>query len=258
MTMFVQAARRSVVAYRPILLPVALWVLFMIALPIVNWTWGAAALQRGVALSVLVQAAVIAIVLSTVFSVRRIGVIFAFVAVATLLIEAVGTATGLPFGRYVYTDLLQPQLLHVPLLIPLAWFMMLPPAWAVARRFYDRPVMFAAVSAVALTAWDLFLDPQMVQWGFWVWENPVGYFGIPWINYGGWLLTAFFITYVVRRFILNQHSRHLTAIAAPLMLIYTVTWFLMTFGLALFWNLPGPAIVGGLVMGSFVWLGWRT
>ena len=40
--------------------------------------------------------------------------------------EAIGSKTGFPFGAYHYTDRLQPQLLGVPLLIPLAWLMMLP------------------------------------------------------------------------------------------------------------------------------------
>jgi lycopene beta-cyclase len=56
------------------------------------------------------------------------------IAVLTWLVEAVGSATGLPFGQYSYTDNLQPQLAHVPLIIPLAWFMMLPPAWAIAQK----------------------------------------------------------------------------------------------------------------------------
>ena len=46
--------------------------------------------------------------------------------------------------------------------------------------------------------------------------------------------------------------------ARPLLIIYTITWFLETFGLLFFWGLPGPALVGGVVMGLFGWLGWRA
>jgi hypothetical protein len=38
----------------------------------------------------------------------------------------------------------------------------------------------------------------------------------------------------------------------PLLAIYTITWFLQSVGQALFWNMPGPAAVGFVVMGTFV------
>jgi putative membrane protein len=46
------------------------------------------------------------------------------------------------------------------------------------------------LGAVALTAWDLFLDPQMVREGFWEWHRPGRYRTIPITNYLGWLVTA--------------------------------------------------------------------
>ena len=66
-------------------------------------------------------------------------------------IEYLGSTTGFPFGRYHYTDRLQPQLGHVPLLIPLAWLMMLPPAWAVAGSIAGNSgLSFVLASALAL------------------------------------------------------------------------------------------------------------
>ena len=94
------------------------------------------------------------------------------IIILTWAIEAIGTATGFPFGSYSYTDHLQPQLLGVPLFIPLAWMMMLPPSWAVAQRLSSSKgkLVFLVLGALAFTAWDLFLDPQMVKWGLWVWD----------------------------------------------------------------------------------------
>ena len=50
------------------------------------------------------------------------------------LAEAVGVATGVPFGRYAYSGTLGPQVLGVPLLVPLAWTMMAYPALLLGRR----------------------------------------------------------------------------------------------------------------------------
>jgi putative membrane protein len=102
---------------------------------------------------------------------------------------------------------------------------------------------FVLVSAAAFTAWDLFLDPQMVGWGYWVWAEPGGYFGIPWINFSGWFVSAALITLLVRPKPLP---------AGPLIAVYTITWLLQTVGQAIFWHMPGPALCGFVGMGVFV------
>lgn len=235
---------------RPLLLLVAIWALSMISLPIVKYFYGVVAITAGVIVTVLLQTTAVLWVVVRAWGARRTLVAAAIVAALTWLVEAIGTATGYPFGLYDYTDKLQPQLAHVPLLIPLAWLMMLPPAWSVAALITGRwrGAGFILVSALALTAWDLFLDPQMVAWGLWVWREPGGYFGIPWLNYGGWILTAVILTAAVRPQPLPVW---------PLLIIYTITWALETIGQLFFWNLPGPALVGGLVMGTFVLLAWQ-
>lgn len=226
----------------------AVWLLAMILLPILDWIWGETALRQGVILGVLLQAAAVLLILKTKWRWSRIVRIAATIAIITFGVEFIGSRTGLPFGHYHYTAFLQPQLGGVPLLIPAAWFMMLPPSWAIAYRFRHSPILFATVSGAALTAWDLLLDPQMVQWQLWVWDQPGHYFGIPWLNFGGWFLTAFLLTLLLRPFQLPQK---------PLLLVYTITWFLETVGLLFFWQLLGPAFIGGSLMAVFVWFGWQ-
>jgi lycopene beta-cyclase len=228
---------------------IVFWVLTMIALPIIRHTASESFFYGSVSFSVLAQAVVVLALVQVAWGWPRTVQTLLIIAVLTWLVEAVGSATGLPFGQYSYTDNLQPQLAHVPLIIPLAWFMMLPPAWAIAQKVAGtNRLAFILVSAAALTAWDLFLDPQMVAWDLWVWEQPGGYFGIPWLNYGGWFLTAVVLTAVIRPDPLPLR---------PLLLIYTITWALETIGLLVFWGLVGPALVGFVGMGLFVYLGWR-
>ena len=117
----------------------------------------------------------------------------------SLLFECVGVATGWVYGAYHYTDKLGFKFLGlVPLLIPVAWFMMTYPSYVIAR--YLLPTgknawiwrfQVAALGALIMTAWDLAMDPMMVAGGHWVWEQPGAYFGIPLQNYWGWWLTTF-------------------------------------------------------------------
>lgn len=223
---------------------VALWVLSMIALPIFIWTIGDNAIVWGINITTCLQALAAVVILATRWKYRRVLSTAGIVIFITLLAEAVGTATGLPFGRYHYTDLLQPQLFNVPVLITIAWLMMLPSSWAVGHLLSGKTAgwQFVLTSAAAMTAWDFFLDPQMVNWGLWEWQNPgaVTYFGIPWINYAGWMLTSSVVTLLVRPDKLP---------IAPLLFIYVMVWILQTIGMLFFWGLIGPAIVGSILMG---------
>ncbi len=123
---------------------------------------------------------------------RRVAA--ALVGTATVggfAVEAVGVATGFPFGTYDFSGQLGPKVLGVPLIIPLAWTWMAWPAWLAAVRLTSRRAGRIALAATGLAAWDLFLDPQMVAEGYWRWLDPSpalpGVPGIPVGNYLGWL-----------------------------------------------------------------------
>lgn len=233
-----------------------LWLLAMIAVPLAPWLIGENGIPAMAVVTTLLQFGVVLAILYQDWGVQRTATVFVLVAIMTYLVELIGSKTGLPFGSYHYTGLLQPQLFNVPLIIPLAWFMMLGPAWAVAYTLLNgkintpsRQVLFVVLSGLAITAWDLFLDPQMVGWGFWIWHDPSGYFGIPWVNYLGWFLTAAVVTTIIRPDKLP---------VLPLLIVYGIVWGLQSVGLAVFWAQPGPAICGFLAMGIFLLLAVRN
>jgi putative membrane protein len=125
--------------------------------------------------------------------------LLALVFGVSLLFESVGVATGLVYGPYHYTEKLGPLFLGlVPYLIAVAWFMMSYPAFVIADwlipsgwKRWQRILSVAAVGGLAMTAWDLIMDPVMVAGGHWVWDVQGAYFGIPLQNFWGWWLTIF-------------------------------------------------------------------
>jgi putative membrane protein len=132
---------------------------------------------------------------------RRTLEFFVFTAIVSYVLEEVGVRTGLVYGHYHYSDMLGAKVGHVPVLIPLAWFMMIYPAWIVARAIlrgidtsaWPALIAQALVAALVMTAWDAVMDPGMSAGGNWVWENGGAYFGVPLLNYGGWMLTTFIV-----------------------------------------------------------------
>jgi uncharacterized membrane protein len=177
------------------------------------------------------------------------------VAVTAVAFEAVGLATGVPYGTYTYADTLGPTLLGVPFLVPLAWLMMAWPSWVLAARL-ARPVRAGlrravriAVAAAVFAAWDVVLDPQMVQAGYWTWAHPSpglpGIDTVPLTNLAGWLLAG-----VVLMSLLDLLVRRASVPGAPLIgdaaPLLALAW--MTLGGALahvgWLGLPGSAAWG--------------
>ncbi len=229
---------------------VVAWLLALAVMPVTQWSAGHLGLVACVFLGVLLQASLVVMFLAQAAGVRRATVVSLTVVAAAWAFEVLGSHTGVPFGAYHYTAGLQPQILGVPLLVPLAWLMMLPPAWAVAQRITGRRsgLAFVVTSSLAFCAWDLFLDPQMVLWRLWTWDGPGAYFGVPLLNFGGWLLVSALITVIARPPALP---------GKPLLVIYTLTWLIEVVGQVVFWRLYGPAAWGFAGMGLFVWLAWR-
>jgi uncharacterized membrane protein len=179
------------------------------------------------------------------------------VAVATgggFLVEAVGVATGFPFGTYDYSGQLGPKLLGVPLIIPLAWTWMAWPAWLAAVRLTERRVLRIVLAAVGLAAWDLFLDPQMVAEGYWTWRDATpalpGVPGIPIGNYLGWLGFALVLMAVLSA--LLGSSTQDPGDDRPIMALWLWTYASSVLAHAVFLDLPASAVWGGIGMGLVV------
>ena len=147
--------------------------------------------------AIVVLGAVLSVVHAWLSRGARTGIgLLVLVAVTAVGFEAVGLATGVPYGLYSYSDALGPTLLGVPFLVPLAWLMMAWPSWLLADRLArsGRRVVRVAAAAGVFAAWDVVLDPQMVQAGYWTWADPrpglPGIDTVPLTNLAGWLLAG--------------------------------------------------------------------
>jgi len=186
------------------------------------------------------------------------------VFVISLGMESIGVATGLVYGPYHYTDQLGIKFLGlVPLLIPIAWFMMMYPATVIAERLIMpdeqggilRRLGVAATAGVIMTAWDVAMDPMMVLAGNWVWEVDGAFFGVPVHNFIGWWLTTFMS---VTAFLLLTIKMKRPEISAPDR--WTVLSYANQAGATVFMDsflgLGGVGMAGFFAMLPWIILGW--
>ena len=176
----------------------------------------------------------------------------AVVLAGALALEAVGTRTGWPFGEYDYGDALRPTVAGVPLAVGLAWWAMAVPARDVAARLVAPGWRRVALGAVALTAWDVLLDPQMVDEGYWTWDGGGPWRDVPLSNYVGWFLVSVVVMVVLDR-LLPGSGR-----GPALLGLYTWWAVMSTLGFLAFFGDPLVGVVGGACMLPLAGLAWRA
>jgi putative membrane protein len=117
------------------------------------------------------------------------------------LFESLSLRTGFPFGHYVFTDLMGPKVLDVPVLLVLAYLGIGYCSWVLAvlilghrnqpltgRRVLTLPLLASAI----MLAWDVSMDSIWATLDrAWIWQDGGRYFGVPISNFLGWYLTAF-------------------------------------------------------------------
>jgi putative membrane protein len=124
------------------------------------------------------------------------------------------------------------------------------PSWVLAARLARRPVARVAVAAAVFAAWDVVLDPQMVQAGYWTWAHPrpglPGIDTVPLTNLGGWVLAGLLLMAQLEVLVARTATAPRIGDAAPLLVL---GW--MTLGGALahagWLGLPGSAVWGVLL-----------
>lgn len=134
--------------------------------------------------------------------------------------EVLGTSVGLPFGDYTYSEMLGYRVFGlVPFPIPISWFYMLLGSLVIVARLASARDdartrwRWSLAAGLLMVAWDISMDPAMVKTGHWAWGSGEmfanlppwlnafftrdAFYGMPFSNWLGWLLTATLIARVM-------------------------------------------------------------
>ncbi len=142
---------------------------------------------------------------------RRALLAGAGVIVFSYLVETLGVRSGFPFGHYGYSGVLVPPLPgSVPLAVMFAWLLIVLGAYGIV--FYKKSGRYARESrkhtalwhtlsigsallgALLATLLDLAIEPvafHVVHYWQWMQAGALAYYGVPFVNFAAWFVTAF-------------------------------------------------------------------
>ncbi|MBB3326992.1 carotenoid biosynthesis protein [Microlunatus antarcticus] len=170
-----------------------------------RWWWASA-------LAILLFSAPVIVGAVRWLGVRRGVALLLGLGLYAVVFESVAVATGVPYGRFSYSGVLGPPMLGlVPPTVLLAWTPLLLGSLASTRRAWQAVVLVVVC--------DLVLDPAAVSLGFWAWDDPGRYYGVPLVNFLGWVVSGGIAVLALRRL-----PRPLPALFARNLWLVLVFW----------------------------------
>jgi uncharacterized membrane protein len=138
---------------------------------------------------------------SILYRVRGMAAFTLFCLGAGAACESLSLRTGFPFGHYFFTGFMGPKVLHLPILLVLAYLGIGYCSWVLSLLilgYRNKPLTGGSTIALPLLAsfimvlWDLSME---AIWSTvdraWIWRDGGRFFGVPVSNFLGWYLTAF-------------------------------------------------------------------
>jgi putative membrane protein len=141
--------------------------------------------------------------------------------------------------------------------------MMLYPSWLISRDLFKSRLLTIPAAALLMSTWDLYLDPQMVNEGYWVWfVDGIATKEIPLTNFLGWFLSTAVIFTLLSVALKPRQSEISNATPYTLVLWVWLGSFLVNIvPVSPFFNQPVVAITGfigmGIVLIPWSWMLWQ-
>jgi putative membrane protein len=137
---------------------------------------------------------------------------FVICVLTGIVVEVVGTSTGMLFGNYSYGHVLGPGIYKVPFIIGINWFITMYCCGATINRLLTkiiekltanssvatREVQVIAVAvdgALLAVFFDWLMEPVAVKLGYWTW---LGNGEIPFYNYVCWFLISLVLLFLFK------------------------------------------------------------
>lgn len=135
------------------------------------------------------------------YGIKNMVIWFLITWVVSNFFEALSIKTGFPFGHYHYQEVPGPRIIDVPIFVMPLYFGMAYLSWTlsqvITRQYRGRiqgvqKFILPFTATIVMTMYDVVLDPiNSTVKSLWVWHNGGEYFGVPIVNFFGWLLCVY-------------------------------------------------------------------
>jgi putative membrane protein len=121
------------------------------------------------------------------------SIIFLFIlSFYAISVETFAIITGFPYSEFIYTNLIGFKVFgYTPFTVPFAYVPLFIGSIYMATLKVRNYLKISLITAFFVLTADLVLDPAAVALNFWIYKTPGIFYGIPVMNFFGWILTGF-------------------------------------------------------------------
>lgn len=124
--------------------------------------------------------------------------IYFLVGLYGLFIETLSIKTGFPYSTFEYSDLMGYKIADiVPYTVFLVWPTLVISSYSISGQITSKKINKIMVTTILLLLLDLVFDPVATKLGFWVWDNSGFYYGVPFLNFIGWIFSGLISSLIV-------------------------------------------------------------
>lgn len=144
--------------------------------------------------------------------------LFLFLAfMVGMIVELVGTKTGLLFGNYSYGANLGPKLSGVPLVIGFNWGILVVTSASIINPIRSTILIKSILAAALMTFLDVLMEPVAIQSDYWTWVGE-----IPLFNYICWFIISLPLHYIYFRTNLVESNKVYNALFLILLTFFII------------------------------------
>lgn len=146
---------------------------------------------------------------------------FVIILCVSFAIEAIGVATGLIFGNYVYGNGLGIKLFDTPLIIAVNWLFMVYTSAQAVKNISVPPHIKSALAAAVMVVYDSILEQMAPKLDMWYWRDD----SVPAQNYIAWFALAFLFHLLLNRLHVNIKNKIATMLLISQFLFFVILFF---------------------------------
>jgi putative membrane protein len=132
---------------------------------------------------------------------KSISLIF-ILSIYAMTIETIAIITGFPYSNFHYTDLIGFKIMgYTPYTVPFAYVPLFLGCFYLASLNTLNKWKIIILSTFLVLLADMVLDPAAVALNFWIYDSPGVFYGVPLMNFLGWILTGFLSSLITLYFL---------------------------------------------------------
>ena len=131
-------------------------------------------------------------------------------------IEVLGVCTGSLFGEYEYGNKLGLEILNVPLVIALNWFILVYASRGSVNFFLKNKYLQMLFSSIIMVFLDILIEPVAIELGWWSWDIS----SVPLQNYLMW-----FVVSVIMQVIISNNNHEISKSISISLLLSQISFF---------------------------------